>query len=437
MLGPRAARGLARSRAIRPVSASVARSRRKPRRSRSAASRADGRWASSARRSASSSVWRWPTAAPTSPSIRRRCAASRAAWSSRDGTASSAATDGVAARTSAAKSARVTSDSWPTPTTTGRGKAATARTTRSSLNGQRSSSEPPPRARMSRSMARPSTGSVHRARLRSAPRMVAGAVSPWTRHGAKTTRTSGQRRRRTWTTSCRTAPVSLVASPIVRGQTGKRPLPGRLEEPLGGELRLHRLEAQGEVAEAGGLQRVDVELVGALLLEDVDPAVDDDLEAGLWLEGDARPVVAEDDAAQLRAGVLERQVGVTGGADADLADLALDPDVPQVRRAAQAIADDPGELGDRPDARSGDGAGVCVVAVVGAARQPGVPRPVRVGRVPWSDAGRGSRKRGSSLNAVRRYCATVTLTVNDWAAVGSLARWYARAMVVVPAPTAS
>ncbi len=158
----------------------------------------------------------------------------------------------------------------------------------------------------------------------------------------------------------------------------QRTLPGRLEEPLGGELRLHRLEAQGEVAEAGRLQRVDVQLVGALLLEDVDPAVDDDLQSGLRLERDARPVVAEDDAAQLRAGVLERQVGVTGSADADLADLALDPDVSQVRRCAQAIADDPGELGDRPDARSGGGAGV-VVAVVGAASHPGVPRPVSVG----------------------------------------------------------
>ena len=161
--------------------------------------------------------------------------------------------------------------------------------------------------------------------------MVAGAVSPCTRHGAKTTRTSGQRRRRTWTTSWSTAPVSLVASPIVRGQSGSGRFLADFEEPLGGELGLHRLEAQREIAEAGWLQRVDVELVGALLLEDVDAAVDDDLEPGLWLEGDARAVVAEDDAAQLGAGVLEGQVGVTGRADADLADLAFDPHVPQVR----------------------------------------------------------------------------------------------------------
>ena len=64
------------------------------------------------------------------------------------GVASSAAALGVGARRSAAKSASVTSDSWPTPTMIGTGASATARTTRSSLKPHRSSSEPPPRARM-------------------------------------------------------------------------------------------------------------------------------------------------------------------------------------------------------------------------------------------------------------------------------------------------
>ena len=68
--------------------------------------------------------------------------------SARSGTTSSAAADGVGARTSAAKSASVTSTSCPTPHTTGIGCATTARTTRSSLNDHRSSSEPPPRARI-------------------------------------------------------------------------------------------------------------------------------------------------------------------------------------------------------------------------------------------------------------------------------------------------
>ena len=72
-----------------------------------------------------------------------RCSAAR--HSSRAGAASSAAAVGVGARRSAARSARVTSVSWPTPHTTGSGQAAIARTTRSSLNAHRSSSEPPPR----------------------------------------------------------------------------------------------------------------------------------------------------------------------------------------------------------------------------------------------------------------------------------------------------
>ncbi len=61
-------------------------------------------------------------------------------------TTSSAAADGVGARRSAAKSAMVKSVSWPTAEITGRGQAAMARATASSLNAHRSSSEPPPRA---------------------------------------------------------------------------------------------------------------------------------------------------------------------------------------------------------------------------------------------------------------------------------------------------
>ncbi|KAG1322238.1 hypothetical protein G6F61_015201 [Rhizopus arrhizus] len=71
---------------------------------------------------------------------RRRSASSR--WS---GTSSSAATDGVGARRSAAKSLRLKSVSWPTADTTGVRLAAIARASASSLNAHRSSSEPPPR----------------------------------------------------------------------------------------------------------------------------------------------------------------------------------------------------------------------------------------------------------------------------------------------------
>ena len=57
----------------------------------------------------------------------------------------SAAADGVGARRSATRSQIVKSVSCPTPEIVGIRQAATARATISSLNGQRSSSEPPPR----------------------------------------------------------------------------------------------------------------------------------------------------------------------------------------------------------------------------------------------------------------------------------------------------
>ena len=52
---------------------------------------------------------------------------------------------------SAAKSIKVVSVSWPTAEISGIGNSAAARTTSSSLNGHKSSIEPPPRATISRS----------------------------------------------------------------------------------------------------------------------------------------------------------------------------------------------------------------------------------------------------------------------------------------------
>ena len=61
-------------------------------------------------------------------------------------TTSSAAAEGVDARTSATKSVMVKSVSWPTPEITGISESAMARATISSLKAHKSSSEPPPRA---------------------------------------------------------------------------------------------------------------------------------------------------------------------------------------------------------------------------------------------------------------------------------------------------
>src|SRR5712691_1652810 len=128
------------------------------------------------------------------------------------GETSSAAALGVAARTSATKSTIVTSVSWPIALTTGAREAATARASPSSLKHQRSSSDPPPRARMTTS-----TRSATNARAR---RRLAGASGPWTRAGAIRMCAIGYRRRRIVTMSCTTAPTSDVTTPIFRGNDG-------------------------------------------------------------------------------------------------------------------------------------------------------------------------------------------------------------------------
>ena len=71
----------------------------------------------------------------------------------------------------------VTSVSWPTPEIVGMREAASARARRSSLNGARSSGEPPPRARMRTSKP------PRRFKWASAAAISAAAISPWTRTG--------------------------------------------------------------------------------------------------------------------------------------------------------------------------------------------------------------------------------------------------------------
>ena len=85
--------------------------------------------------------------------------------------------------------------------------------------------------------------------------------------------------------SRQTTPVGLVITAIVAGRGRQRTLARLVEQALGGEPGLERLEPDREVAEARRLDRLDVELDRALLLEQVDPAVDDDPEARLRLEG--------------------------------------------------------------------------------------------------------------------------------------------------------
>ena len=112
--------------------------------------------------------------------------------SSRFGAILSAASEGVKARTSAARSHRVTSISCPTADTTGMREATTARTTSSSLKAQRSSIEPPPRPTTRRSRG----GSIRLA-IAIPPAISSAAPGPWTLAGTTRTFICGHRRRST------------------------------------------------------------------------------------------------------------------------------------------------------------------------------------------------------------------------------------------------
>ena len=71
--------------------------------------------------------------------------------------------------------------------------------------------------------------------------------------------------------------------PIVRGQAGSGRLRPGSKRPSAASRALHGLEPQRQVADAGRLEAVDVELVGALRLEDVDAPVGHDPDAGAGL----------------------------------------------------------------------------------------------------------------------------------------------------------
>ena len=156
--------------------------------------------------------------------------------------------------------------------------------------------------------------------------------------------------------SRQTTPVGLVITRDRRRPRRKRPLAGGVEQALLRQPRLQRLESERQVTEARRLDRLDVELQRALRLEQVDPAVGDDPEARLGLERRPHPLVAEPDALERVALVLEGEVRVAGGLDRHPADLALDPDVAQSLVCADRLSDRPRDLADAEDPES-EGAG--------------------------------------------------------------------------------
>ena len=135
---------------------------------------------------------------------------------------------------------------------------------------------------------------------------------------------------------------------IVRGCRGSGRFRAASNRPSAASAALSSSNRIARLPNPRRLERLDVELERALRLEHVHPPVGDDLEPGLRLERRPGPVVAEPHALELRAGVLEREVGVAGGRDRDPPDLALDPQVAQAVVGADAIADRPADLGHRP-----------------------------------------------------------------------------------------
>ena len=161
--------------------------------------------------------------------------------------------------------------------------AAAARTTISSLNDHRSSSEPPPRATMSRSGRRsaPCSGSALKPSIAAAT--SAAEPSPCTFTG-QTSTWRGKRSASRCKISRITAPVGEVMTPITVGQIRQQLLARLVEQPLGGEFLAALLEQRHQRAEAGRLQRLDDDLVLRAAGIGGEPAGDHHFEAGFELE---------------------------------------------------------------------------------------------------------------------------------------------------------
>src|SRR5690606_27427421 len=99
-----------------------------------------------------------------------------------------------------------------------------------------------------------------------------------------------------------------------------------IEQPLGLEPLLERLEASAEEPFARFLDLVDDELELAARLIEADPRAGDDVHAVFQREADIAGGLAKHSAANLRVRVLQRPVQMPGRGTGEVRDLALDPD---------------------------------------------------------------------------------------------------------------
>ncbi len=109
------------------------------------------------------------------------------------------------------------------------------------------------------------------------------------------------------------------------------------------------------------------------MLEDVDPPLGHDAQAGARLERQPEALLAEDDTAQLGLLVLQRQVEVSRGAARDAADLAFDPHRVETGLAPDRVTHEPVDRGDRQDGRAG-GTRLCDLRLASLLRFPGFRR---------------------------------------------------------------
>ena len=108
------------------------------------------------------------------------------------------------------------------------------------------------------------------------------------------------------------------------------------------------LKRKLERAKTNGLEMFHVNLILAAGLVDAEGAAHGHLQTVLGAELDAALLLLEENAADLRAVVFQREIDVAGLGFVAVGDFALDQDVGEV--ACEEIADGPGEFGDREDA---------------------------------------------------------------------------------------
>ena len=131
------------------------------------------------------------------------------------------------------------------------------------------------------------------------------------------------------------------------GQHGKGLLALDAEQAFGVQALFQLLEGELERAETDRLDVLDVDLILAALLVDADGAAYGDVQAVFRAEFEAHQLGAKADAADLRAGVLEREVEMAGLGRVGVGNFALDEDSAEL--SSEQVANARGQIADRPD----------------------------------------------------------------------------------------